>query len=153
MRKVWITLAGLLLALLAARLGPRMLNAEPGPLPGGAAAQADQPAPATRPADARTPEARVGFTSQRALQEHFEKHGREFGPVSQAQYLRLAQALRDAPRGGDVLEAVRADGVVTRFDRGTGAFVAFHRDLTIRTFFKPNDGERYFERQLGTEHR
>ena len=32
-------------------------------------------------------------------------------------------------------------------DRSTGAFVAFDADSTIRTFFKPNDGEAYFERQ------
>ena len=31
--------------------------------------------------------------------------------------------------------------------RQTGAFVAFNRNGTIRTFFKPNDGERYYRRQ------
>ena len=46
-----------------------------------------------------------------------------------------------------MLETVRRDGVTTRFDRQTGAFVAFNRDGTIRTFFKPNDGERYYRRQ------
>ena len=49
---------------------------------------------------------------------------------------------------GIPLEAVRTDGVVTRFDRAQGAFLAFDRDRTIRTFFHPNDGERYFQRQL-----
>jgi hypothetical protein len=47
-----------------------------------------------------------------------------------------------------VLEAVRTDGVVTRFDRASGAFLAFDRDLTIKTFFRPYDGERYYTRQL-----
>jgi len=37
--------------------------------------------------------------------------------------------------------------VVTRFDRTSGAFLAFNSDGVIRTFFKPNDGERYFRRQ------
>jgi len=90
----------------------------------------------------------IGFRDSRYLSEHFEKHGREFGDVSRAQYLRLAQQLRDAPAGGDILQAVRQDGVVTRFDRQSGAFVAFDPDLTIRTFFRPNDGEAYFDRQL-----
>ena len=49
--------------------------------------------------------------------------------------------------GGPVLETIRRDGVTTRFDRQTGAFVAFNADGTIRTFFKPNDGERYYRRQ------
>ncbi|HEV2105540.1 MAG TPA: hypothetical protein VGU27_07380, partial [Candidatus Eisenbacteria bacterium] len=89
----------------------------------------------------------VGFRSHARHAEHFAKHGAEFGVGSAADYLRLAQALRDRAAGGDVLEAVRADGVVTRFDRGSGAFVAFDADGTLRTFFKPNEGERYFRRQ------
>jgi pyocin large subunit-like protein len=88
-----------------------------------------------------------GFRSRAQFDEHFAKHGREFGNISQEEYLRLAQELRDAPAGGSVLEIVKADGVVTRFDRRSGAFGAYNRDRTIRTFFKPNDGERYFRRQ------
>jgi hypothetical protein len=55
--------------------------------------------------------------------------------------------LSDAPKGGDVLEAVRADRVITRFHRKKGWFLAANSDRTIRTFFIPNDGERYFWRQ------
>jgi pyocin large subunit-like protein len=61
--------------------------------------------------------------------------------------LRLAQELRDAPEGGPILEARKAGGIVTRFDRRSGAFGAYNPTGTIRTFFKPNDGERYFRRQ------
>ena len=89
----------------------------------------------------------VGFTSARSLDEHYEKHGSEFGSVNKAQYLALAKALRDVAAGGPVLEAVRKDGVITRFDKDSGAFIAFNPDRTIRTFFRPNDGERYFRRQ------
>jgi len=89
----------------------------------------------------------AGFASRQKLLEHYQKHGREFGAISIEEYLRLAQDLRDRPAGGDVLEAVRADGVVTRFDRATGAFIAFNPQLTIRTYFKPNAGESYFRRQ------
>src|SRR5436190_552686 len=39
----------------------------------------------------------IGFGSTRALDEHFEKHGPEFGSVTKAEYLALAQTLRDAP--------------------------------------------------------
>jgi len=61
--------------------------------------------------------------------------------------LRLAQALRDAPAGGPILQAVKPNGVITRFDRRTAAFGAYNPDGTIRTFFIPVDGERYFQRQ------
>jgi len=91
--------------------------------------------------------ANVGFVDQRRLDEHYAKHGAEFGAITKQDYLRQAQLLRDAAVGGPVLQTVRADGVTTRFDRQTGAFVAFNPNGTIRTFFKPNDGERYYRRQ------
>jgi pyocin large subunit-like protein len=91
--------------------------------------------------------AEIGFATRGKFLDHYEKHGAEFGQISREEYLRQAQILRDSPAGGDILEAVRGDGVITRFDRKTGAFIAFNPDLTIRTYFKPNDGERYFRRQ------
>ena len=89
----------------------------------------------------------VGFRSAERLDEHYRKHGREFGSIGREEYLRRAQNLRDRPAGGAVLQAVRQDGVITRFDRVSRAFVAFDADGVIRTFFVPNDGERYFQRQ------
>ncbi|SRR5579883_250026 len=88
-----------------------------------------------------------GFRNRRTFDEHYAKHGREFGNISQQEYLRLAQTLRDTPAGGPVLEADKPGGVVTKFDRRNGYFVAYNADRTIRTFFIPNDGERYFRRQ------
>jgi pyocin large subunit-like protein len=89
----------------------------------------------------------VGFADERRLDEHYAKHGAEFGRITRQDYLHQAQLLRDARVGGPILEAVRSDGVVTRFDRQTGAFIAFNSNGVIRTFFKPNDGERYWRRQ------
>jgi hypothetical protein len=88
-----------------------------------------------------------GFRSRRLFDEHYAKHGREFGNISRQEYLERAQALRDAPAGGPILEAVTADGIVSRFNRKTGYFGAYNPDRTIRTFFVPNAGERYFHRQ------
>ncbi len=88
-----------------------------------------------------------GWTSNASLESHFEKHGDQFPGFSRDQYLRLAQELRDAPVGGDILESVRPDGVISRFDRKSGTFLAFNRDGTIRTMFRPSDGEQYFHRQ------
>jgi pyocin large subunit-like protein len=88
-----------------------------------------------------------GFRSQQQFNEHYQKHGREFGSITQAEYLRLAQELRDEPVGGPILEAIKPGGAISRFDRSKGYFGAYNRDRTIRTFFIPNDGERYFLRQ------
>ena len=89
----------------------------------------------------------VGFADSRRLDEHYEKHGAEFGNISKQDYLHQAQLLRDAKVEGPILQTVRADGVTTRFDRQTGAFIAYNPNGAIRTFFKPNDGERYYRRQ------
>jgi pyocin large subunit-like protein len=88
-----------------------------------------------------------GFRNKHLFEEHYAKHGGEFGNISAEEYLHRAQALRDAPVGGPILEAIKAGGIVTRFDRRTGAFGAYNPDRTIRTFFIPNNGERYFHRQ------
>ncbi len=93
-----------------------------------------------------------GFTSRQHLEEHFEKHGAEFPGLDMSAYLRAAQTLRDEPAGANVLELRRDDGVVTRFDKTSGAFLAVNRDGTIRTFFRPNDGEAYFRRQATRSH-
>ncbi len=88
-----------------------------------------------------------GFRSRRQFEEHFAKHGREFGNISPQEYLARAQALRDAPAGGPILQAITPEGIISRFDRRSGAFGAYNPDRTIRTFFIPNAGERYFHRQ------
>ncbi|MFO1076970.1 MAG: hypothetical protein U1E73_04500 [Planctomycetota bacterium] len=124
--------------------------------PSAAPAKAPAPAPAPAPKAAQKPapkvaapavDTKVGFTSKSSFESHFEKHGAEFGSITAAQYLLRAQTLRDAALSKTILEAVRDDGVITRFDKDAGDFIAFHKDKTIRTFFRPNDGEAYFKRQ------
>ena len=104
-------------------------------------------AEARDPANPRIWGSSVGFADQRRLDEHYAKHGAEFGRITKQDYLRQAQLLRDTKAVDPVLEAVRRDGVITRYDRQTGAFIAFNPNGVIRTFFKPNDGERYWRRQ------
>ena len=108
--------------------------------------------PTIAPAAAIAVRTTIGFRSQHYLDEHFAKHGREFPGMSKADYLLAAQTLRDSPVGGDVEQVLRSDGTASRFDKASGAFIAFNRDRTIRTFFKPNDGERYFRRQAQRSH-
>ena len=94
----------------------------------------------------------VGFRSAEKLRQHFLKHGREFGAITQSKYLAMAQDLRDAPLSKTVLEAAQVGGTISRFNRSTGAFMAFDPDLTIRTFFRPDDGEAYFIRAARRPH-
>jgi pyocin large subunit-like protein len=91
-----------------------------------------------------------GFRTQHLLEEHYAKHGRAFGAITQEQYLRAAQQLRDSRPGKNVLQSRRPDGSGAKFDRRRGWFVEYDSDGTLRTFFIPNDGIRYFERQAKT---
>ena len=88
-----------------------------------------------------------GFRSRHLLDEHFEKHGREFGAITEQHYLQMAQQLRDARASANIMQSKRTDGIISRFDRKHGYFGAYNPDGTIRTFFIPADGARYFERQ------
>ncbi|MBL0171250.1 MAG: hypothetical protein IPP90_11055 [Gemmatimonadaceae bacterium] len=144
MRKVVGLLAFVVVAWMVLRSPTTAVNPSGATPAAGASGQALSPQ--TQPTEQHST---VGFRSPARLEEHFRKHGAEFGQVSIDQYLARAQALRDAPVGGNVLEVVRpSDGVVSRFDRESGAFLAADADGTIRTFFKPNDGEAYFRRQV-----
>ncbi|MCB0825642.1 MAG: hypothetical protein KDC26_05595 [Armatimonadetes bacterium] len=89
----------------------------------------------------------IGFTSRRSLDEHYEKHGSEFGKITKDEYLRKAQQLRDTPENSVVLYFERQDHTYVKYQTKHNEFIAYNEDLTIRTFFKPNDGIEYFERQ------
>jgi len=126
--------------------GEATVTTEAGAPAGEASARRTRP-PAPEPE--RHP--RIGFRTRELWMEHYRKHGAEFSASSPELYLKLAQDLRDDPLGPGIRELVRADGVICRFHPRSGAFLAFNPDLTIRTFFRPNDGEAYFRRQLERE--
>ncbi len=90
----------------------------------------------------------IGFRTSQKYHDHFLKHGREFGQITEAEYLLMAQTLRDEPLTKNILEEPEARGGTARFDRTTGAFLVYQKDLTISTFFHPNDGEAYFHRAV-----
>ncbi len=142
-----------IIAILTAIFGGRLTRHQsPATVPASPPASAPSVSPRGPDAAAGAPSAASrrespGFTTHAHLVEHFEKHGAEFPGLTIDTYLQAAQTLRDAPAGGDILELRRNDGVVTRYDKQSGAFLAANRDRTIRTFFRPNDGEAYFRRQ------
>ena len=156
-RRVWF-LAAVLAALVAVLALPRAVShwspSPPSPPPSGdSAANGARDASVTPSQDVVSPRhPEIGFRSHDLLIEHFEKHGGEFNARSPEEYLRMAQSLRDHRKSGGVLEFVRNDAVTCKYDRQTGAFVAYDSDGTIRTYFRPHDGEAYFVRQKSRRH-
>ncbi len=88
-----------------------------------------------------------GFRTNHLLEDHFIRYGKQFGAINIQQYLRLAQQLRDTTSAKGILTSRRPEGGGSKFDLKRGWFVAYDGDGTLRTFFKPKDGVRFFHRQ------
>jgi pyocin large subunit-like protein len=88
-----------------------------------------------------------GFRTSRLLANHFTRYGTQFGAINEQRYLHLAQRLRDASPCKHIRISMRPDGGGSKFDVKRGWFVVYDGDGTLRTFFIPKDGVRYFERQ------
>lgn len=78
------------------------------------------------------------------LERHFEKHGAEMGFATKEEYLRAAQAL---VRGGPGVETWQRGGDTLFFKEQTNEFAVLSENGIIRTYFRPDDGRRYWERQ------
>lgn len=85
------------------------------------------------------------FRSDSLLQEHFEKHGGDFGYTSATQYESGASAVINSP---DALHKTEAeDGDSVYYIEATNEFVILSTDGYIRTYFRPEDGIEYYNRQ------
>lgn len=83
------------------------------------------------------------FRTQELFDQHYQKHGAEFGNVTQSEYLALANALISNP---DALTKTD-DGDTLYYDKAKNEFAVLSGDGFIRTFFKPDDGMDYWDRQ------
>ena len=79
--------------------------------------------------------------------EHWEKHGGDFPELHGAQdYERAARGFVAAPPSG-TLTKHRTNGDTLFYDPATNTFAVADRDGEPRTFFRPNSGRAYWERQ------
>ncbi|MCM1266947.1 MAG: zinc-ribbon domain containing protein [Bacteroidales bacterium] len=99
--------------------------------------------PAETPAPAST--SLYFFRKEQYLQEHFEKHGAEFGYASADEYLAGANRVIASPEALHKLEAEDGDDVY--YLEASNEFVIVSTDGYIRTYLKPDDGKAYFDRQ------
>ncbi|WP_342550457.1 SAR2788 family putative toxin [Lysinibacillus sp. FSL M8-0216] len=89
---------------------------------------------------------KLAFKSTDLLKEHYKKHGKEFGNISQSEYLELAQDLIGSD-SDDVLSKKRSDGDRVFYNKSTNEFAVLGSDGYLKTFFKPKDGKKYYDRQ------
>lgn len=83
-----------------------------------------------------------------SLQDHFDRHGRDFNAKDADDYARQAWEFLQRARAEGLPTKVDQDGVIRVFDPKTRAFGAYNREGTAKTFFKPNSRD-YFDRQPG----
>lgn len=89
------------------------------------------------------------FRSKKLLNQHFEKHGEEFaddfGYKSAAEYEKGASDVINNSSALHKTEAEDGDGVY--YIEDTNEFVILSTDGYIRTYFRPNGGIDYYNRQ------
>jgi filamentous hemagglutinin len=88
-------------------------------------------APAAPPRNGR-------FASDGQLQDHFNRHGGDFGARTAAEYEAQANTFLNGPRGPGVLEKTRPNGDIVRYNPATDEFGVVKPDGTIRTYYKPD---------------
>ena len=85
------------------------------------------------------------FRNEQFLEEHFLKHGDEFGYKSKEEYLNGANKIINSSASMHKEEAEDGDDIY--YDESKNEIVFVSKDGYIRTYFKPNDGINYFNRQ------
>ena len=79
------------------------------------------------------------------LREHYKKHGIEMGFASEDEYLAAANAVISNPDA--LTKREKEDGDYLFYVEETNEFVVLSKDGYIRTYFCPDSGKRYFDKQ------
>jgi pyocin large subunit-like protein len=122
----------------------------------GGAAATTQNASATDPRDVPAPLATDGkpiwaanrkHTAQENADYQFGKNGKDFGALSEADYVAKVHAFVDSPPSG-VQKVERTNGDALLYDAKTNTFAVVTKAGAPRTMFKPRDGATYWQQQV-----
>ena len=85
------------------------------------------------------------FRNRDLLESHYEKHGKEMGFSSSKEYEMSASDVVNNPES--LHETEKEDGDDVYYKENTNEFVVVSTDGYIRTYFNPDSGKKYFDRQ------
>ena len=85
------------------------------------------------------------FRNKKLLNQHYDKHGKEMGFASAAEYEAAASAVITNPNA--LYKTEKEDGDGCYFIESTNEFVVLSTDGYIRTYFIPDSGKKYFDKQ------
>lgn len=105
--------------------------------------------PDPKPAPAAAPPSRVTWANVATLQDHFDRHGKDFASQSPDDYAAQAWRFLQRARAESLpMKLDATDGTLRVFDPKTRAFAAYNGAGRTKTFFKP-ESPGYWQRQPG----
>jgi hypothetical protein len=81
------------------------------------------------------------------LADHYRRHGADFEAKSAKEYAKMASDFFVRAKKEKLPTKIATDGTIRIYDRKTNTFGAYNPDGTTKTFFKPKDGQKYWNRQ------
>ena len=87
------------------------------------------------------------FRTEELLNSHYQKHGDEFGDLSKEEYLLGANNLINSSFSDVLTKYEDEDDDKIYYSENTNEFLVLSSDGYIRTYFKPDDGIEYYNRQ------
>ena len=88
-----------------------------------------------------------GFRNKQKLNNHFKDHQAEYPGLTKEQYAQRALELVESPIGNGIKGHADNNGQIVRYDTATNDFAKGHPEKGINTFFKPIDGQKYYDDQ------
>ena len=85
------------------------------------------------------------FRTEDLLESHYEIHGKEMGLSSSEEYEMAASDVVNNPESLHKTEKEDGDDIYYKED--TNEFVVVSTDGYVRTYFNPDAGKKYFDRQ------
>ena len=108
--------------------------------------QEEEPdAGAEEPEEAVQEQVQFHFRSKKLLDQHYEKHGIEMGFASAEEYEKAASDVINNPAA--LRKTETEDGDYVFYVEETNEFVVVSTDGFIRTYFLPDSGKAYYDRQ------
>jgi pyocin large subunit-like protein len=79
-----------------------------------------------------------GFIDAILRQDHFKRHGSDFGARDAVRYEEMADTFLGSPLTAETLECTRAsNGDIVRYNPTTDEFGVLSSSRTIKTYYKP----------------
>jgi hypothetical protein len=89
-----------------------------------------------------------GFRNQQKLNNHLQKHQKDYPGWTKEQFVKRALELVQSPVGNGILGHADKNGKIIRYDTSTNDFVTGRPDKGVYTMYKPLTGQKYYDGQL-----